>query len=87
VFKIICSETEAVLQDPSFKEVELSTLTAILEQDDLTVTSELELFNAVQRWATRECVRKGMALYMQQDECDSSELSRIAHTMIIHLGQ
>lgn len=64
MFKIICSETEAVLQDPSFEEVELSTLTAILEQDDLTVSSELELFNAAQRWATRECVRKGMSLVL-----------------------
>jgi phosphopantetheinyl transferase (holo-ACP synthase) len=27
----------------------------------------LELFNAAQRWATRECVRKGMSLYMQQN--------------------
>jgi len=67
VFKIICSKTEAVLQDPSFEEVELSTLTAILEQDDLTISSELELFSAAQRWATRECIRKGMSLYMQQN--------------------
>lgn len=67
MFKIICSETGAVLQDPSFEEVELSTLTAILEQDALTISSELELFNAAQRWAIRECVRKGMYLYMQQN--------------------
>lgn len=63
VFQIICSETEAVLQEPSFEEVELSTLTAILEQEELTVSSELELFNAAQRWATRECVRKGMSRF------------------------
>lgn len=58
--QIICSETEAVLQEPSFEEVELSTLTVVLEQEELTVSSELELFNAAQRWATRECIRKGL---------------------------
>jgi hypothetical protein len=67
VFQIICSETEAVLQEPSFEEVELSTLTALLEQDELAVSSELELFNAVQRWATRECVRKGMSQFLLQN--------------------
>jgi hypothetical protein len=64
VFQIICSETEAVLQEPSFEEVELSTLTVVLEQEELTVSSELELFNAAQRWATRECIRKGMSQFL-----------------------
>ncbi|XP_023721744.1 BTB/POZ domain-containing protein 6-B isoform X2 [Cryptotermes secundus] len=59
--QIICLETEAVLQEPSFEEVELSTLIVILEQDELTISSELELFNAAQRWAACECVRKGLS--------------------------
>jgi hypothetical protein len=49
-----------VLQESSFEEVELSTLMTVLEQDELTVSSELDLFNAAQRWAACECVRKGM---------------------------
>jgi hypothetical protein len=55
-----------VLQEPSFEEIELSTLTIILEQDELTIGSELELFNAAQRWAARECVRKGMSQFLLQ---------------------
>ncbi|KAJ9589367.1 hypothetical protein L9F63_017419, partial [Diploptera punctata] len=58
--QIICMETEAVLREPSFEEVEISTLTVVLEQEELNISSELELFNAVQRWAARECVRKGL---------------------------
>jgi hypothetical protein len=65
-FQIICSETEAVLREPSFEDVELSTLTIILEQDELTISSELELFNAAQRWAARECVRKGRYQFLLQ---------------------
>ncbi|KDR23977.1 BTB/POZ domain-containing protein 6-B-like isoform X2 [Zootermopsis nevadensis] len=58
--QIICLETEAVLQEPSFEEVEFSTLIVVLEQDELRISSELELFKAAQRWAARECVRKGL---------------------------
>lgn len=55
-----------MLQEPSFEEVELSTLIVVLEQDELTVNSELELFNAAQRWAACECVRKGMSQFLLQ---------------------
>lgn len=55
-----------MLQEPSFEEVELSTLMTILEQDELTVSSELDLFNAAQRWAACECVRKGIYQFMLQ---------------------
>ncbi|GLG95093.1 BTB/POZ domain-containing protein 6-A [Gryllus bimaculatus] len=59
--KIISCETEAVLQEPSFEDVELPTLVTILELDELSIASELDLFNAVQRWAIRECTRKGLS--------------------------
>lgn len=59
--KIISNETELVLQEPSFEEIELPTLSTILDLDELSVESELELFNAVQRWAMRECNRKGLS--------------------------
>jgi hypothetical protein len=55
-----------VLQEPSFEEVELSTLIVILEQDELSISSELELFKAAQRWAARECVRKGRSRCLLQ---------------------
>nr|CAD7265618.1 unnamed protein product [Timema shepardi] len=60
--QIICSKTEAVLSDPSFEEVELSTIITILEQEALSVSSELVLFEALQRWANKECARKGLPL-------------------------
>jgi hypothetical protein len=53
-----------VLQESSFEEVELSTLMIILEQDELTVSSELDLFNAAQRWAACECGRKGRSQFL-----------------------
>nr|CAD7196800.1 unnamed protein product [Timema douglasi] len=62
VASIICSKTEAVLSDPSFEEAELSTIITILEQEALSVSSELVLFEALQRWANKECARKGLPL-------------------------
>ncbi|XP_063242685.1 BTB/POZ domain-containing protein 6-B [Bacillus rossius redtenbacheri] len=59
--EIISSETERVLGDPGFEEVELSTLVTILEQESLCVSSELVLFDAVERWARKECARKGLS--------------------------
>jgi hypothetical protein len=74
LLQIICLETEAVLQEPSFEEVELSTLMVVLEQDELRISSELELFKAAQRWAARECVRKGMSQCLLQSFEKDSEL-------------
>nr|CAD7456948.1 unnamed protein product [Timema tahoe] len=60
--EIICSKTEAVLSDPSFEEAELSTVITILDQEALSISSELVLFEALQRWANKECARKGLPL-------------------------
>lgn len=46
--------------DPSFEEIELATLLLILEKETLNISSERDLFNAVHRWATKECIRKGL---------------------------
>lgn len=43
----------------SFEEIEVATLVTILEQDELTIDSELQLFKAVEHWAEKECARKG----------------------------
>lgn len=58
--RIICSETEAVLREGSFEDIEVSTLETILDQEELSINSELELFEAVQRWAAAECSRRGV---------------------------
>ncbi|XP_067627929.1 uncharacterized protein [Eurosta solidaginis] len=49
---IIAANTRDVLADPSFVDIEMSTLMAILDQDRLNITSELELFNALVKYAT-----------------------------------
>ncbi|XP_054087498.1 uncharacterized protein LOC105212840 isoform X2 [Zeugodacus cucurbitae] len=61
---IIAANTRDVLADPSFVDIEISTLMAILDQDRLNITSELELFNALVKYASdralfveNECVQ------------------------------
>ncbi|XP_046398915.1 BTB/POZ domain-containing protein 6-B-like [Ischnura elegans] len=58
--QIMCSETQAVISDPSFEEAEHSTLISLLEQENLNLPSELQLFEAVTRWAGRECQRRNL---------------------------
>lgn len=51
--QIICHQTQEVLSESSFDDVELSTILTILDQEVLNINSELELFNAVTRYAAR----------------------------------
>lgn len=51
--QIICSQTNDVLTDSSFEDVELSTILTILDQDDLVIDSELDLFLALVRYAEK----------------------------------
>lgn len=50
---IICNQTDEVLMESSFDEVELSTILTVFDQDHLNITTELELFNALSRYAAR----------------------------------
>ncbi|XP_035726676.1 uncharacterized protein LOC118443575 isoform X2 [Vespa mandarinia] len=58
--QIICTKTNEVLEEPSWEEVELGTVITVLEQVDLEINSELDLFTAVERWAKAECARKSL---------------------------
>lgn len=58
--EVISSKTKEVLSESSFEEVELATVQAVLDQEELNIDSEMELFDALQRWAVRECARKGL---------------------------
>ncbi|XP_067205755.1 BTB/POZ domain-containing protein 6-B-like isoform X2 [Linepithema humile] len=58
--QIIRTKTNEVLKESTWEEVELKTLLKILDQDDLQILSEVELFNAVERWAIAECQRKSL---------------------------
>lgn len=58
--QIIRTKTDEVLKESSWEDVELGTLLKVLEQDDLQISSEIELFSAVERWAKSECSRKSL---------------------------
>lgn len=55
--QIICTKTMDVIGDPSFEEVELSTIITILDQDALNVDNELSLFFAINRFAEKHGLR------------------------------
>ncbi|KOC67580.1 BTB/POZ domain-containing protein 6-A [Habropoda laboriosa] len=57
---IICTKTNEVLKEPNWEEIEFGTLLTVLEQENLQINSEMELFNAVERWAKAECTRKSL---------------------------
>ncbi|KYN34644.1 BTB/POZ domain-containing protein 2 [Trachymyrmex septentrionalis] len=58
--QIIRTKTDQVLKEASWEDVELGTLLKVLEQDDLQISSEIELFTAMERWAKSECSRKSL---------------------------
>ncbi|XP_017042160.1 uncharacterized protein LOC108088724 [Drosophila ficusphila] len=49
---LIASNTREVLSDPSFLDIEVSTLMAILDQNCLNIDSELDLFNCLLKFAS-----------------------------------
>lgn len=61
--QVIINKTKEVLAESSFEEVELATVQTVLDQDELNIDSELELFDALQKWAIRECARKGEMVF------------------------
>ncbi|GAB0091111.1 uncharacterized protein DMENIID0001_059190 [Sergentomyia squamirostris] len=53
--EMICTRTLDVINDPSFEEVEMSTIHTILDQEYLSVDSELSLYYAVNRYHEKHC--------------------------------
>ncbi|XP_022914538.2 BTB/POZ domain-containing protein 1 isoform X1 [Onthophagus taurus] len=51
--QIIRNQTQEVLSESSFDDAEISTIITIFEQEILNITSELDLFNALTRYAAR----------------------------------
>ncbi|EDW26565.1 GL12915 [Drosophila persimilis] len=49
---LIATNTREVLLDPSFMDIEVSTLMAILDQNRLNIDSELDLFNCLLKFAS-----------------------------------
>ncbi|KAL9980182.1 hypothetical protein ACROYT_G008731 [Oculina patagonica] len=58
--KLIDEQTEEAVKSDGFAAIERSLLEAVVVRDTLTI-QEIELFKAVNLWATRECERQGLA--------------------------
>ena len=59
-WKVIDEETEEAVKSDGFWTIERSLLEAVVERDTLTI-KEINLFKAVDLWATKECERQGLA--------------------------
>ena len=59
-WEVIDRETEKAVKSEGFVKIERSLLEAFIKRDSLTIR-EVELFKAVDLWATKECERQGLA--------------------------
>ena len=58
-WKVIDKKTEEAVKSDGFATIERSLLEAVVIRDTLTI-EEIELFQAVDLWATKECERQGL---------------------------
>ena len=58
-WEVIDEQTEEAVTSDEFVSVERSVVESVVKREALNVT-EVELFKAVDRWATRECERQGI---------------------------
>ena len=59
-WKVISKQTEEAVKSECFETIERSLLEVVVKHDNLTI-KEIELFKAVDLWATKECERQGLA--------------------------
>jgi len=59
-WEVIDEQTEEAVKSDGFATIERSLLEAVVVRDTLTI-EEIELFKAVDLWATKECERQGLA--------------------------
>ena len=59
-WKVIDKRTEEAVKSDGFATIERSLLEAVVVRDTLTI-EEIELFKAVDLWATKRCERQGLA--------------------------
>jgi len=60
-WKVIDKQTEAVVKSDGFATIESSLLKAVVVRDTLTI-KEVNLFQAVDLWATKQCEKQGAAV-------------------------
>ena len=76
-WEVIDRETEEALKSEGFETIQRSLLEAVVKRDTLTAT-EIDLFKAVDLWATKECYRQGLS-------ADGSVKRRILSETVIQL--
>ena len=59
-WEMVDKQTEEAVKSDGFATIERSLLEAVIVRDTLTI-EEIELFKAVDLWATKECERQGIA--------------------------
>ena len=59
-WKVVDKETKAAVKSDGFATIERSLLEAVVSRDTLTI-EEIDLFKAVDQWATKECEKQGLA--------------------------
>ena len=60
-WEMIDKATEQIVKSEEFPKIERSLLEAVVKRDSLTIR-EVDLFKAVDLWATKECERQGLTL-------------------------
>ena len=60
-WKVIDKQTEAAVKSDGFATIERSLLEAVVVRDTLCIT-EVDLFQAVDLWATKQCEKEGIAV-------------------------
>ncbi|KAL9980020.1 hypothetical protein ACROYT_G008551 [Oculina patagonica] len=58
-WKVIDKDTEEAVKSDGFETIERSLLEAVVKRDTLSI-KEVDLFKAVNLWATKECERQGL---------------------------
>ena len=59
-WKVIDKQTKEAVKSEEFATIERSLLEAVVKRDTLTI-AEIELFKAVDLWATKQCEKQGVA--------------------------
>ena len=75
-WKLIDEQTNAAVKSDGFATIERSLLEVIVARDTLLI-AEIELFKAVELWATKECQRQGLV------EADGKDKRRILGEQIV----
>ena len=75
-WKLIDEQTNAAVKSDGFATIDKNLLEAIVARDTLLI-AEIELFRAVELWATKECQRQGLV------EADGKDKRRILGEQIV----